>query len=68
MDKFMSQLPPQPDWTDDIQLFYKNHTSSSYKQDEKALKRISENVKLSKSESQLKPTIYYKSRCTSSLV
>ena len=46
MDTFMEQDTKQNITSTEIQLYYKNHMSPAYKEDEKALKKIiKENVK-----------------------
>ena len=57
------------DTSQDIHLYYKNHMSSSYKADEKSLKKIVQNnVKPVEPTAELKLIIYYKTRSTSSLI
>ena len=57
------------DTSQDINLYYKNHMSSSYKADEKSPKKIVQaNVKPVEPTAELKLIIYYKTRRTSSLI
>ena len=69
LDKFVAQPPPQQETHNVIKLYYKNHMSSSYKEEEKCLKKIiSNNVKPTDPETTINLTIYYKTKRTSSLI
>lgn len=69
MDGFMQEQTLNETPTEEIPLYYKNHMSSAYKQDEKALKKIiTENVRSTNARSQIKLNIYYKTKRTSSLI
>ena len=69
LDNFMKQDLPRQETPLKLDLYYKNHMSSAYKEEEKALKRIIyNNVTPVNPDTNLNLVIYYKTRRTSSLV
>lgn len=67
MNTFKEQSTIHTINTHDILLYYKYHMSSLYKEDEKKLKKITKrNVRSTSEDTQLKLTIFYKAKRTSS--
>ena len=65
----MDAQPPTQEPNNIVHLYYKNHMSSAYKEDERAIKKIiKENVQPTDPEAELKLTIFYKNKRTSSLI
>ncbi|XP_045127711.1 uncharacterized protein LOC123514127 [Portunus trituberculatus] len=67
MDNYIRENPPKQQ-TSYITLYYKNTMSSAYKEDEKAIKIIHNNVSPVNTDTKLQVIIYYKTRKTASLI